>query len=222
MGFIRNGRALSMHLGIRGMWLSALLSLALFDPGVATAREIEKEIKLTEKQIESFINIQKDLETLFRGVDPHEFALAPEDKPEKVELLSKVEAVPEKYGLSRDEFGDIMINIMHIMSGVDQRTKKFIDQPEQIKQELALLKADKSVPQAEKRGLLAQLEAALKDAKPVQFKDNIALVLKYFDELPTFTTLNKKSWCALQLRYLNCKCLRLQASNPERCTGPVP
>ena len=30
---------------------------------------------------------------------------------------------------------------------------------------------------------LAQLEAALQDAKPVQFKQNIALVLKYFDKL---------------------------------------
>jgi hypothetical protein len=27
-----------------------------------------------------------------------------------------------------------------------------------------------------------QLEAALKDAKPIQFKENIALVLKYFDK----------------------------------------
>jgi hypothetical protein len=183
---------------------------------------LRRRSNFTEEQIESFINLQKDLETLSRGVDQHEFALAPEDKPEKVELLSKAEAVLEKYGLSRDEFGDIMINIMHIMSGVDQRTKKFIDQPKQIKQEIALLKADKSVPQAEKRDLLAQLEAALKDAKPIQFKDNIALVLKYFDKLPTFTTVDKQTWCVLQLRYLNCRCLRLQTSNPERCTGSVP
>ena len=35
----------------------------------------------------------------------------------------------------------------------------------------------------EKREGLVQLEAALKDAKPVQFKQNIALVLKYFDKL---------------------------------------
>ena len=34
--------------------------------------------------------------------------------------------------------------------------------------------ADKSVPESEKREDLAQLEAALKDAKPVQFKENIA------------------------------------------------
>jgi hypothetical protein len=31
--------------------------------------------------------------------------------------------------------------------------------------------------------VLAQLEAALKNARPVQFKENIALVLKYFDKL---------------------------------------
>ena len=30
---------------------------------------------------------------------------------------------------------------------------------------------------------LAQLEAALKIAKPIQFKENIALVLQYFDQL---------------------------------------
>ena len=33
---------------------------------------------------------------------------------------------------------------------------------------------------------LSDLEAALKDAKPVQFKENIALVLKYFDQLVPF------------------------------------
>jgi hypothetical protein len=31
---------------------------------------------------------------------------------------------------------------------------------------------------------LVQLEAALKDAKPIQFKENIAMVLKYFEQLP--------------------------------------
>jgi hypothetical protein len=36
------------------------------------------------------------------------------------------------------------------------------------------------------RDPLAQLEAALKIAKPIQFKENIALVLKYFDQLVPF------------------------------------
>jgi hypothetical protein len=47
----------------------------------------------------------------------------------------------------------------------------------------AALKADKTVPEAEKKNDLTQLEAALKTAKPIQFKENIALVLKYYDKL---------------------------------------
>jgi hypothetical protein len=39
------------------------------------------------------------------------------------------------------------------------------------------------VGKVEKREGLAQLEAALKNAKPIQFKENIAVVRKYFDKL---------------------------------------
>jgi hypothetical protein len=46
-----------------------------------------------------------------------------------------------------------------------------------------VLKADKTVPEAEKKDDLAELEAALKTAKPIQFKENIAMVLKYYDTL---------------------------------------
>ena len=65
-------------------------------------------------------------------------------------------------------------------------SKKFTEPPEQIKNEIAALKADKSVPEAEKKEGLAQLETALKNSKPIQFKENIALVLKYFDQLAPF------------------------------------
>ena len=39
------------------------------------------------------------------------------------------------------------------------------------------------MPEAAKKEGLTQLEAALKNAKPIQFKENVALVLKYFDQL---------------------------------------
>ena len=42
------------------------------------------------------------------------------------------------------------------------------------------------MPEADKKEGLAQLETALKNAKPIQFKENIALVLKYFDQLAPF------------------------------------
>jgi hypothetical protein len=78
------------------------------------------------------------------------------------------------------------MNIAMIMYGIDPQTKKFTEPSEQIKKEIDGLKADNSVPEAEKREGLLQLEAALKHAKPVQFKENIALVLKYFDQLVPF------------------------------------
>jgi len=76
-----------------------------------------------------------------------------------------------------------LMNIATIMSGLDPQTKKFTEPPEQIKNEIAELKADKSVPEAAKKEGLTQLEVALKNAKPIQFKENVALVLKYFDQL---------------------------------------
>ena len=70
-----------------------------------------------------------------------------------------------------------------IMSGIDRQTKTFTEPPEQIKQQIAAIKSDKSLLKAEKEELVAHLETTLKSAKPIQFKENIALVLKYFDRL---------------------------------------
>jgi len=72
-----------------------------------------------------------------------------------------------------------------------------------------------------------QLEAALKDAKPIQFKENIALVLKYFDKLP----LRSISWGLIGWRYGLMKRLAVNSLNlmerdrkfciaQERAAGP--
>ena len=93
-------------------------------------------------------------------------------------------AVAKKNGFaSLAEYDDASMNISMIMFGIDPQTKKFTEPPDQIKKQIAALKIDKSVSEAEKKEDLAELEAALKNAKPVQFKENVALVLKYFDKL---------------------------------------
>jgi len=175
MSFIRNGFAgPCTRRGLLGALFSALLALALFDPGAATAQEA-KQIKLTEKHIQGFMAASKDMAKLDAGANP--------DRPDpKVE--AQAAAVAKKNGFaSLDEYDDASMNISMIMSGIDPQTRKFTEPPEQIKKEIAALKADKSVPEAEKKEDLAELEASLKTAKPIQFKENIALVLKYFDKL---------------------------------------
>ena len=76
-------------------------------------------------------------------------------------------------------------NIAIVLSGIDQQTKTFTEPPDQIKKEINSIKANKAIPEAQKREDLVQLEAALKDTRPIQFKENIAMVLKYFDQLPS-------------------------------------
>jgi hypothetical protein len=158
-----------------GALLSALLALALFDPGAASAQEC-KQIKLTEKHIQNFMGAYNDMVKVYKSADP--------DKPDDPKVEAQAEAIAKKNGFaSLAEFDDVSVSISAVMSGIDPQTKKFTEPPEQIKKEIAALKADKTIPEAQKKQDLAELEAALKIAKPTQFKENIALVLKYYDKL---------------------------------------
>jgi hypothetical protein len=178
MSLIRNGYAVSGRRGFLGLLFSAFLALALFDNRAITAREV-KQIKLTEKQIQSFMAAYEDIAKVYDGAES--------DKPEDPKVEAQAAAVAKKHGFaSLAQYDDVLTNITMIVSGIDPQTKKFTEPPEQIKNEIAALKADKSVPEAEKKEGLAQLETALKNAKPIQFKENIALVLKYFDQLAPF------------------------------------
>jgi len=174
MSLSRRRYAVSRCLGLLGVLFSALLALTLFPPSVATAQEV-KQIKLNEKHMQGFIAVSEDMAKLSDGAN--------QDKLD-AELEAQAEALVKRNGFANlAEFDDVSTNISMIMSGIDPQTKKFTEPPEQIKQQIAAVKADKSVPEAQKREDFAQLEAALKDAKPIQFKENIALVLKYFDKL---------------------------------------
>ena len=160
--------------GFLGALFSALLALAVFAPAVATAQEV-KQIKLTEKHMQGFIAVSEDMAKLYDGANP--------DKPDP-KLEAQAEALVKKNGFANlAEYDDVSMNIAMIMSGIDQQTKKFTEPPEQIKQQIDAVKSDKSIPEAEKKEDLEQLDTALKSAKPIQFKENIALVRKYYDKL---------------------------------------
>ena len=171
MSLIRNRR------WFLGALFSALLALALFDPGTATAQEL-KQVKLTEKHIQGFMAAYDDIAKLYYGADP-------DKRDPKVD--AQAAAVAKKNGFaSLAQYEDVSMNITMIMFGIDPQTKKFTEPPEQINDAIAALSSDKSLQEAEKKEGVAQLEAALTMVKPIQFKENIALVLKYFDQLMPF------------------------------------
>src|ERR1700730_1353973 len=175
MSLIRSGYAAARRWGSLAVLFSALLALSLFHPSVAAAQEV-KQIKLTEKHMQGFIAVSEHMGQLYEG----RIQNIPDPKRE-----AQAEALVKKNGFaSLAEYDDVSVNIAMIISGIDQQTKKFTEPPDQIKKEIVSMKTNKSIPEAQKREDLAQLEAALKDAKPMQFKENVAMVLKYFDQLP--------------------------------------
>jgi hypothetical protein len=183
MTLIGDGSAKWTRRGLVSAFFPGLLALAVIDSGAANAQGGPppgpppqfRQIKLTEKQVQGFIAAAPDINRLFQNADP--------SKPDP-KLDAQAAAIAKKAGFaSLDEFDDVVGNISVIMGGIDPQTKKFTEPPEQIKADIAALKADKSASDADKKTQLAQMEAALKLAKPIQFKENIALVTKYVDKL---------------------------------------
>jgi len=173
MSLGRNGYAVSICRSFLVALLPALFGLAPVGPGTAAAQDVN-QIRLTEKHIEGFIAADDEMARIYgANVDNSD-----------PKVKAQGEAVARKHGFaSLAEYDDVSTNIAIIMSGIDPQTKEFTEPPERVRREIATLKADKSVSDAAKKEDLAQLEAALKGAKPIAFKENIALVRKYFDKL---------------------------------------
>jgi len=148
----------------------------LFDSEAASAQEV-KQIKLTKKYIQGFIAASKDKASLNDDANP--------DQPDP-------KIVAKRNGFaSLAKYEDVAMNISMIMTGIDPQTKKFTEPPEQIRKQIGALKADKSVSEGEKKDDLEDLATAIKAARPIQFKENIALVLKYFDKLASLKDMKR-------------------------------
>jgi hypothetical protein len=174
MSLIRNGSALFTRRGFGGVAFSAVLAVGLFGPGPATAQELT-QIKLTEKHMKGFLTAYQAMSKLSEGDNP--------DKPDP-KVQAQLDATAKKHGFKNlDEYDDVSGNISLVMSGIDPKTKKFTEPPEALKKQIEELKVDKSVSEADKKKEIEDLNEQLKTAQPVKFKENIALVIKYYDQL---------------------------------------
>jgi hypothetical protein len=173
MSFIRNGYGFSTRRNLVVALLAVVLGPALAASGAVTAQEVT-QIRLTEQHIAGFIAADDEMANIYgANVDNSD-----------PKVRAQGEAAARKNGFANlAEYEDVSRNIAIIMSGIDQQTRTFTEPPERLREEIAALKADKSISDEAKKEELAQLEAALKNVKPVQFKENITLVLKHYDKL---------------------------------------
>ena len=137
-----------------------------------------KQIQLNEKQIENFIAVQKDLAAILQKVQGSQ-----SDKPDP-KIQAEIEAAVKKSGFAGlDEYGAVAQNISLLMSCIDPKTKAFSEPKVAIQRQIDELKADKSVPEPQKKQILEDLNEALATAEPVKFPGNIELVKKYYEKI---------------------------------------
>jgi hypothetical protein len=137
---------------------------ALGGAELATAQVATKQIALTEKQVERFIAAQRKMS-------------AAKAEPE-------FEAVAKEYGFAGiEEHDDVEANILLLIEGFDPRSRVFLEPPVQIKRRIEETKADRDLPEDERKQAVAELIEALKSAKPIQYPANVELVRKYYDKI---------------------------------------
>jgi hypothetical protein len=137
---------------------------ALGGPEPATAQVPTKQIALSEKQVERFIAAQRKMA-----------AAKAEDE---------FEAIAKEYGFTGiEEHDDVEANILLLLEGFDPRSRTFLEPPVQIKRLIEETKADRSLPEDERKQVVGELTEALKSAKPIQYPANVELVRKYYDKL---------------------------------------
>jgi hypothetical protein len=160
--------------------VAAVALAALFSDG-AMADAIQ-QVQLSEKQIENFIAVQKDLAAIMQKAQGK-----PADKPDP-KLQAEAEAAVKKFGFANlDDYNSIAQNISMLMSCIDPKTKAFSEPKVAIQKQIDGLKADKSIPEPQKKQILEDLAEALATAEPIKYPGNIELVKKYYDKIDNAT-----------------------------------
>lgn len=147
-------------------------------PAPAAAPEPLKQIALTDKQVESLIAAQKEMDAVTDKLPE-----GAQDKPDP-KLQAQLEGIAKKNGFTDfNEFGTVYDNVSMVMSGIDPKTKAFTEPPEMLKKKIASVQADPKIPAKDKKAILDEMNAATKTVAKVQFPANVTLVTKYYDKL---------------------------------------
>jgi hypothetical protein len=177
-----------MHQVVRVAFAALVAGVFLNIAGLAAAQPVGlppavKQIQLTEKHIEGFIAAQKDMGPILEKIQ----GAASDQLPANIQTA--LEAAAKKNGFKDfAEYDEVVGNITMVMAGIDPKTKAFTEPTVAIKKEIDDVTADKTIPAADKKQLLEELNEALKSVQPIQFPGNIELVKKYYDKIDAALT----------------------------------
>jgi hypothetical protein len=136
-----------------------------------------KQIKLTERQVQNFIAVEKAMAAVVEKM--YSNVHQPDSK-----VLAESEIMAKKSGFKDfAEYDEVAANILMVFAGIDPQTKQYTDPQTAMKKKIAEIAADKRLSKRGKRELLNEYEKRLKAAQPIQYPGNIELVRKYYDKI---------------------------------------
>ena len=163
------------------MALTAALTLGALSQNVVAQEatspdENQKQIALSDAQIESFIGAHKEIVPIV--------AKAPKgDQPDPKVMEQLEEVVKRNKFANYAEFLDVAENVGLVMSGIDPDTKKYVGPDAVIKKHIAFVDSENLAADAKKRQL-EELQSKLKSPpESVKFPANIDLVVKNYDKI---------------------------------------
>ncbi|WP_019905407.1 hypothetical protein [Methylobacterium sp. 77] len=144
-------------------------------PAPAPQAEEQKEIALTQAQIDGLVAAQPELSKLNGGNTA---------KPDP-KIQAKAEAIAKKSGFAGvDELQDVADSVESVLEGVDSETKTYVGVVPLMKKQVAAIEADTKMPAKDKAAALKELNEAIAAGEPTKPSDgNIALVTKNIDKL---------------------------------------
>ncbi len=136
-----------------------------------------KQIKLTDDQVTHFIAAQADLAAIANKIQ------AAGDKPDPA-LQADLEGIATKHGFGNfAELDDVAANISIVMAGLDSGTGNFVDPVDALKKEREEVQKDTTIPEADKKQLLDELNEAIGTTPRLQFKENVDIVKAHRAEI---------------------------------------
>jgi hypothetical protein len=136
-----------------------------------------KQIKLTEDQVTHFIAAQADLAAIASKIQ------AAGEKPNPA-LQGELEGIATKHGFGNfAELDDVAANISIVMAGLDSGTGNFVDPVDALKKEREEVQKDSSIPDADKKQLLDELNEAISTTPKLQYKENVDIVKAHRAEI---------------------------------------
>lgn len=143
----------------------------------APASDDVKQIKLSDEQVTHFIAAQADLSAIANKIQ------AAGDKPDPT-LQSELEGIAKKHGFNTfAELDDVAANISIVMAGLDSGTGNFVDPVDALKKERDEVQKDTTIPEADKKQLLDELNEAIGTTPRLQYKENVDIVKAHRAEI---------------------------------------